>query len=192
MSYLPRRRAVLAVAALSLAACAGVPLKAPGASGPARFDLQARFSVRIENGGAPRSASGQLVWQRAAGEDRLLLQGPFGAGMAEIRAHAGGAVLRQASGESRRAASADALLAEVTGYALPVDRLAGWLFGQPGPGGRLLRDPLGRPLRLLEEGWRVDYRYAEEAPDTPPTMLELVRETELELRLRVESWGNDE
>lgn len=77
---------------------------------------------------------------------------------------------------------------EVTGYALPVTRLAPWLLGRASVDGVLTRDVLGRPLQLREAAWQIDYAYADESPDALPFRLNINRADEVMLTLRIEEW----
>lgn len=180
------------LAALWLAACASVPPAA--APGPARavlgnFQLEARFALRsTPYGEAPQSASGRLSWRHENAGDRVLVANPLGGGLADIEISRPSR-LTLADGRVREAEDADTLLRETTGYALPVARLAGWLVGRPLADGRLTRDAAGRPQRLLEAGWLVDYAYDDDVPEAMPARLTIIRDGELELRLRIESWS---
>lgn len=177
--------------ALLLAGCASVP---PAASVPTRsqlrgFALEARFALKSERPNeAPQSASGRLTWQHTAGQDHILVANPLGQGIAEVDITPAGAELRTGDGQVRRAADAASLLYGVTGYTLPLGELPAWLLGRPAAAGRLETDATGRPRRLWDGGWRIDYDYDNDAADAPPARLTLHRESELELRLRIEEW----
>ena len=62
-----------------------------------------------------------------------------------------------------------------------------WLLGR-GTSAQVENDTDGRPLRLLESGWQVDYAYADSTPDALPERVTLSRGNEIELRLRIEEW----
>ena len=179
--------------ALFLASCASVP--PPGQPGRAElqtlqtFALEARFALKSERPNeAPQSASGRLTWQHAASHDHILVADPLGQGIAEISVTPAGAELRASDGQTRRAADAATLLYGVTGYALPLGELPAWLLGRPSSAGRLETDGSGRPYRLMDDGWRIDYDYDSADADAPPARLTVHRESELELRLRIEEW----
>ena len=53
---------------------------------------------------------------------------------------------------------------------------------------RLEADPFGRPARLNEAGWQVDYFYDDNRPDALPARLHISRPGEIELKLRIEEW----
>lgn len=184
-------RPLVLAGVLLLAGCASVP---PATSLPARsqlkdFTLEARFALKSERPNeAPQSASGRLTWQHRTGQDRILVANPLGQGIAEVDITPAGAELRTGDGQVRRAADASGLFASVTGYPLPLGELPAWLLGRPAAAGRLETDAAGRPRRLWDGGWRIDYDYDNDAVDAPPARLTLHRESELELRLRIEEW----
>ena len=66
--------------------------------------------------------------------------------------------------------------------------MPGWLLGRSGGKARIEPDDLGRPLRLSEDGWQVDYSFADDSPSALPARLTLSRNGEIELRLRIEEW----
>ena len=182
----------LLVACSLLAACQSAPLIQ--ADLPARevmrdFAIEARFSLKVERVGEPvQSGSGRLSWSHRNGADTVLLASPLGAGFAELEITPGLARLRNGQGEVFENADADRLVLQVTGYALPVARLAAWLLGRVGDDGTLLRDDFARPLRLREAGWQIDYAYADESPQALPYRLNIQRASEVGLTLRIEEW----
>jgi outer membrane lipoprotein LolB len=96
--------------------------------------------------------------------------------------------LRTAEGKQRESTDPDALIEEVTGQRLPVTRLPAWLLGRSGGSARIAPDPFGRPGKLQEDGWQVDYLYDDETPAALPSRLNISRDGEIELKLRIEAW----
>ena len=172
-----------------LAGCAALPEGAVALPREAvrDYSIDARFTLRYD----AKQYAGRLGWSHAKDHDELLLSSPFGQGMAEIVRDADGVRLTAADGQIHRAATAEALTREVLGYPLPVDDLADWLLGR-GAGSRVERDPQGRPQRMWQGGWRIDYEYDNEDPQALPAQLAIERDGEREgifaLRLRVEEW----
>ncbi|MFV5213712.1 lipoprotein insertase outer membrane protein LolB [Azonexus caeni] len=183
------RRLIGCCAALLVAACAQLPAgPLPQRGELENFAVAGRFALLTRQAdGSSESTGGRLDWTHSRDGDRLLLANPLGIGVAELYSGGGQARLITSDGQTREAADAEQLLAEVTGQALPIGRLAGWLLGRAGPGGRLERDAFDRPLRLDEAGWRVDYAYADDDPAAPPMRL-TASNAVLELRLRIETW----
>lgn len=183
------KRLLLACLALLLGACASLPAPTGSRTALRDFALEGRFALRVDRPGeAPGSASGRLRWQHQGDADRLFIASPLGSGIASLELTTT-ARLVLASGEVREAADGEALLRESTGLVLPVSRLSPWLLGRARAGGRLALDEHGRPLLLREDGWRVDYGYADDTPDALPVRLTVSHDGVLELRLRIEEWS---
>lgn len=181
---------VLLAGSLLLAGCVTAP-SAPlsGREQVRDFALEARFALRIAPAGqAPQSSGGRLSWEHRNGEDRLLIANPLGIGLAEIEITPTLSRLRTADGKQHESADPDALMAEVTGQALPVSRLPAWLLGRAGRSTPVENDASGRPERFHEAGWQIEYAYDDETPDALPTRLTLNHDQDIELRLRIEAW----
>jgi len=173
-----------------LAACASAP---PGPLAPRDevrdFTLEARFALRVSlPDRPPENSGGRLEWEHRNGNDHILISSPLGVGVAEIDIGPDRGQLRTADGRLRESADADALMEEVTGQRLPVRQLPGWLLGRPGAVGDVTRDSAGRPARLTEAGWRIDYAYPDDSADALPALVNLTRDNEIDLRLRIEEW----
>jgi len=173
-----------------LAGCASTPSGTPAPRDQVRdFTLDARFALRVSLPERPaESSGGRLAWEHRNGNDRILVSNPLGVGLAEIETTPTLSRLHTADGQTRESVDADALMEEITGQPLPIRRLPDWLLGRASPTARLKKDELGRPLRLAEAGWLIDYAYADAAPDALPELVTLSRNGEIELRLRIEEW----
>lgn len=184
------RRALGALlVALGLGACAS--LSPPAGSGTAlqkdqlrSFALEGRFSLRHEE----KSYTGRLSWRHVGGQDAVLLASPFGQGMAEIVSDAAGVVLTAGDGKSYAAPDAETLTQEVLGYPLPLNRLLDWVRARGASGTVDAQDGFGRPLRLRQGAWRIDYEYDNDDPQALPGRLFVRRDDGLELRLRIDEW----
>lgn len=179
-----------------LGACGTVEPLRPEAVRPAMatsqhegFALSARFVLKVEAGKQAGSYAGRLDWQYKAQAHELLLSGPLGQGMAAIQLGPQGITVQQGNGQIRHATEPGSLIQETLGYPLPLGDVALWLRGRTGPHGQLSRDEFGRPTQLLENGWRISYDY-DQSNDDVPARITLLREQEIELRLRIEDWQN--
>jgi outer membrane lipoprotein LolB len=177
---------------LPLAACTELPLlpghtpsTASQAAQPDQdFTASGRFALRHEDG----SAAGRFSWQRQGERDSILLSDPLGRGIAEIVRDPDSTRLTTADQRSLSAADADTLVHDALGYPLPVAGLSAWLTGRPAHPERsktLKDDAQGRPLRLSEDGWLIDYRYEDNAL---PSRLTARWGEQIELRLIIEDW----
>jgi outer membrane lipoprotein LolB len=173
-----------------LAACASAP---QGPLAPrdqiGDFALEARFALRVSLPDRPEESSGgRLEWEHRNGNDRILISSPLGVGVAEIDVDPTRGRLRTADGQLRESADPDALMEEVTGRRLPVRQLPSWLLGRAGATAHVTSDSAGRPARLYEAGWQIDYSYPDDTPGALPTLVSLRRDSEIDLRLRIEEW----
>jgi len=188
-------RFALLLAAGLLTGCAGL---SPAALSPIPlsprdqirdFSLSGRFALRVTlPGEKAQSSGGRLTWTHLNRSDRVLLASPLGYGLAEIETTPELSRLKTAEGKTRESDDPDALIEEVTGQRLPVTRLPAWLLGRGGGEARIETDPLGRPGRLHEAGWQVDYSYDDATPAALPARLTISRNGEIELKLRIEEW----
>ncbi len=183
-------RLALLLACGLLAACATtLPETRPVRDELGNFALDARFALRISlPDRLPESSGGRLAWQHQNGANRILISSPLGVGIAEIETSPTLSRLRTADGQTRESADADVLMEEVTGQPLPIRQLPDWLLGRTGASSRLEKDGYGRPLRLSEGPWQIDYAYADDTPGGLPERVTLRRAGEIELRLRIEEW----
>ena len=179
---------------LLLAGCASAPLAPQGGAMPARdaldaFAIEGRFTLRQQQ----TSYSGRLSWRHAAGAaysgegDEVLLASPFGQGIAQITAGAAGAQLTTSDGTVYTANDSEQLTRDVLGYPLPLAQLADWLRARGR--GEFSRDAAGRPLRLLDADWRIDYEYDSDDAQALPARLFAQRADGVELRLRIDEWN---
>lgn len=185
-----RLRFTLLFATSLLAACTSLPPARLAARDDIRdFVLEGRFALRVTlPGQAVQNSGGRLTWTHQQRSDRVLLASPLGYGLAEIETTPEISRLRTAEGKTSESTDPDALIEEVTGQRLPVSRLPAWLLGRSGGHARIESDPHGRPTRLSEDGWQIDYSFADDSPSALPSRLTLSRHGEIELRLRIEEW----
>lgn len=183
------RFALLLTASL-LAGCASTsPVKLSHRDNIGDFTLEGRFALRISTPGqAVQNSGGRLTWTHQNRGDRILLSSPLGYGLAEIETTPEISRLRTAEGKTRESIDPDALIEDVTGQRLPVSHLPAWLLGRSGGRAQIEADVLGRPVRLTEDGWQVDYSFEDNSPSALPARLTLSRDGEIELRLRIEEW----
>ena len=106
----------------------------------------------------------------------------------------GGSRLEGLQGGTREGADAGQLLLEATGWDIPVDQLPDWTRGlvlaSEGERG-VQRDGEGRPRRMQQAGWEVQYLEwlpAEGGRPALPRRIEAVR-GDAKVRLVVDQWG---
>jgi outer membrane lipoprotein LolB len=185
-----RLRIILLLAASLLTACASTPpTRLLGRDKLRDFALEGRFALRIAlPGQAVQNSGGRLSWTHQNRSDRVLLSSPLGYGLAEIEMTPEISRLRTAEGKTSETSDPETLIEEVTGQRLPISRLPAWLIGRSGGRALIEPDALGRPARLTEDGWQVDYTFETDSPSALPSRVTLSRQGEIELRLRIEEW----
>jgi len=188
-----RARAAMLAVGLFATACTLNPA-APSVDPVARqtFDVFS-LSGRLSASDGSRSASGRLDWERSIGADRWTIFSPLGQIVAQIDSGPDGAEVLLANGERRYAPQvADLIPVLLPGAAeagLPPERLAAWVQAAP-PNDAEVRtlDARGRPARLIDRGWIIDYLdYRDESPDSLPRLVDISR-GEFRLRLVVDRW----
>jgi len=172
-----RRAFSLALAAATLAGCAGVSAPAPSAppgttahpgtpppprATDAAREWSGRFAISRTSAdpGAPQEAAAgrfELAAVPVPGGRRLelALTSPFGQTVATGRREPDGAsTLRLADGRTLQAATLDGLVERALGAPLPVERLPDWLDDRFES--VLERDSEGRPTLASDSGWRIE------------------------------------
>jgi outer membrane lipoprotein LolB len=151
------------------------------------------LSGRLSASDGKESATGRLDWERRTGTDRWTVSSPLGQIVARIDSGPDGAEILLANGERRYAPKiADLMSALIPGAAeagLPPERLAAWVQAAP-PNGAEVRtlDARGRPARLIDRGWIIDYLgYRDESPGSIPRLVDISR-GDFRLRLAVDRW----
>ena len=150
-------RAAVALAAVVLAACAGVPR---GAERPAGESLSGRLALRVDAApdAEPRSMSAAFDLQGRPEAGELNLSTPLGTVLGQARWAPGSVVLVTPQG-STAYADLDALTREVLGESLPVAAMFDWLRGRPWPGAPSRPADAG----FSQLGWAVNLSAFDEA-----------------------------
>ena len=186
--FLFRTCAALLVAAV-LAGCALEPSRPALPRAPA-FDLVGR--VAVTHDGRPFSSG--MRWQHDAERDEIWLLTPLGQALAHIIDDAEGAVFTGSDRRQYRARDVEALTRRSLGWELPVARLAWWVRGDIAADAVIAeveRDPLGRLLRLQQDGWDITYVYrSQDSADRLPQRLDLKSESQ-SIRLVIDTWRQD-
>lgn len=180
---------VLTVAGL-IGGCASLPPSSPHNRDDMHdFQLEARFALRSSLPGQPvQSSGGRMTWTHRDAGDHILLASPLGYGLAEIDVTPGYSRLRTADGKESASTDPDAMIEEATGLRLPVTQLPAWLLGRAGNDAELETDTAGRPTKLRESGWQVEYLYDSDRASALPARLNISLPGEIDLKLRIEDW----
>ncbi|MDR2880805.1 MAG: outer membrane lipoprotein LolB [Azoarcus sp.] len=154
------------------------------------------LSARLSASDGSQSSTGRLDWEHRMEMDRWTISSPLGQIVAQIDSGPDGAEVLFANGERRYAPQvADLVPMLLPGAAeanLPPERLAAWVQAAP-PSDAEVRtlDAQGRPARLIDRGWIIDYLgYRDETPESLPRLVDISR-GEFRLRLVVDRWETE-
>lgn len=114
-----------------------------------------RVGVRASND----SWTASLRWTQEGEHFRIRLSGPLGQGALRLQGRPGSVQLRTSDSKTYVATDIDELLAERTGFKVPVSLLRHWMLGRAGPRigvESLVLDSKGRLQYLKQAGWVVE------------------------------------
>lgn len=180
---------------LLLAACVSSPVVPPVAvrvpepsplAALSRFEIDGRLQVRDGD----KSAAVGVEWMHAEESDEWLFSGPLGQGLARIQSASDGARMTLADGRRVEAASAAELAERLFDVQAPFAQLPRWVTGRL-PAGAEVRelDSAGRPLRVVDQGWTIEYlEYAGDSRTDLPRKIDIHR-GETRLRLIIDTWN---
>ena len=133
-----------------------------------------------------------LRWkQMRGGRFELRLSGPFGAGAAELSGDARRVQVRTGDDAPAVTANPEAWLEEALGVRLPVSGLRWWVMGLPAPGQakQVQLDSAGRALRIVQNGWELDYpEYRRSGDIDLPRRIE-ARNGDTRVLVLADTWG---
>ncbi len=127
------------------------------------FQLNGR--VAVKGGGL----SGALRWQQDGEHFSLRIAGPFGAGALSMEGTPALVAIR-GKDIDLVTTEAETVLAQRTGWRLPLDSLRWWVLGTPDPAlalGQLTLDDAGQALQLQQAGWTLRYSDYHREPSSP-------------------------
>ena len=179
------------MAAAVLAGCAALP-PAPTAPGAASVaDLPFAVDGRLSARHGEEGVAGAFTWNHEPGHDSIDLSTPLGQTLAEIDGNADGVRLHLPDGTTDSAPDWGTLTRRAFGVTIPVEDLAYWVRGVPRAGApsRIERDAQGRALVLRQDGWEIDYGYADDAATRPERVTLRYADTPpIDVRVVVDRW----
>ncbi|MGV8961198.1 MAG: lipoprotein insertase outer membrane protein LolB [Stenotrophomonas sp.] len=206
------RAPLLALALLSLCACSAlqprnaaevvveVSPQAQQAEAAREQALRAQaewaFQGRVAVSKGRNGGSGRIDWQQQAGRYQIQLSAPVTRQSWRLSGGDGtGGRLEGLEGGPREGADAQQLLWDATGWEIPVDQLPDWVRGliavDAAAPEQVLRDADGRPRRIRQRGWDIqftDWFPATAGQPALPRRLDAVN-GDAKVRLIVDSWG---
>lgn len=133
---------------------------------PAHWEAEGKAAVRNDK----RGSNLYFTWTQSGADYRIIVRGPLGLGRAELNGRPGEVrLLADGMEKEVSASSPEELLEMVVRRRAPVSHALHWMKAEPATArARITRDELGRPQRIREDGWTVDYlEWSEEAPRLP-------------------------
>ncbi len=152
------------------------------------WEISAIMAVRTHPDNEGGSAN--LTWQQRNQAYDIMLYGPLGIGAIKIYGQPGHVSLETAEGKQFNAASPELLLAQQTGWQLPVSDLLYWIRGLPAKGSpsNMQFDSSHHLRHLNQSGWRIDYlRYSAVNQMDVPTKLTL-ENSRIKIKIIVNEW----
>ncbi|NMG31635.1 outer membrane lipoprotein LolB [Aromatoleum evansii] len=176
------------LAALVLAGCASQTARSLAAVPrpvAAAFELEGRLAASD----GERAANGSITWSHTPVADEWTVYSPLGQIVGQLVRTPRGAMLLTADGSAEQAADADTILPRLLGVPAPIDGLQHWVQASTRPGARVLSlDEAGRPTRISDAGWIIDYvEYAGPAADAPPRRIDATW-GDARIRLLIDQW----
>jgi outer membrane lipoprotein LolB len=185
---------------LVLAACSTTrPLPGPASEYRAEYERRAaliaswrqwEFLGRLSIDDGSDGGSGSLSWQVREQSSQLDFRGTLGKGAWRLSIFPDRAVLERSDGSLAEAARTEHLVAQETGWQVPVDALHYWVRGLEAPGGAAGTeyDRQGRLTQLVQQSWTIEFdRYRATAGVDLPGRIVAVN-GDLRLKLVVGRW----
>jgi outer membrane lipoprotein LolB len=159
---------------LSLAACAGQPLRQarPAPATAAQLQAQAQRAAvlsahprwtmqgRVALSNGRQGGSGRIEWQQDRNVYSVSLSAPITRQSWRLSGDGRSARLEGLEGGTRQGTDAQVLLRDATGWVIPVSALAAWVRGIAAPElppAEAAFDVQGRLTELQQGGWTIDY-----------------------------------
>lgn len=206
------RLAFPVAALLAAAGCASVPAPVPAPAGTDHAGAQdaREAALGLANGDCTAPAwamtgrvalsngkdggSGRIEWSQGQGRAEITLSAPVTRQSWVLRLDGVGAELDGVPNGPMHGPDAGQLLRDAIGWDVPVTALGCWVRGARAGGG--LQDVIvqfaedGRPMRISQDGWTVDYEAWSRTPDglDLPARIVATRGAS-RVRLVVDRWG---
>jgi outer membrane lipoprotein LolB len=188
-----RLRGALAMICVALVTACATPVQTPPDTAAAAYQ-DAAFEVegRLSATRGADAITANFSWSHDVGNDRIDLTTPLGGTVARLTGDRDGAKIELSDRRVLRAPSFDALTSDALGLPIPVAGLTAWLNGKPRAGSAhsLTRDAQGRAQSLRQDGWEIEYVYADERAALPARLLLHYPGAEpVEMRIVVDNWS---
>ncbi|MCP5017821.1 MAG: outer membrane lipoprotein LolB [Ketobacter sp.] len=149
------------------------------------WQIKGKIGVRTSDDGG----SAYIDWSQSFDSFYILLSGPLGQGSTIVSGNPYGARLENSEG-TFLSESPEHLIAQHTGWAIPIHQLLYWIKGIPSPHGKstLQHNALGTLQSLQQEGWKLEFdRYTNVMGTLLPQRIKIHKE-DLKVTLIIKEW----
>jgi outer membrane lipoprotein LolB len=151
---------------------------------------QTQGALGVQDGHEAQSAS--FDWQQVGFKNyKLRLIGPVGTGLGTITGTPSQVVYRTPKNKLYTAPDSKTLLAQQTGWILPIDNLYYWMRGLPVPSDPYSKtlDDYNRIINLQQDGWQILFmRYTSSKGVDLPSKI-FMSNANLKIRIVISSWN---
>ena len=171
---------------LILSACSNQP-NLPSATANLKPNAQLwhwQAQGRIAFANEKDNHSANLDWQQNGYNYQLQLFGPLGQGSARLEGRPFKVILTTSDGKQVEASSPEQLLAENSGWELPLSNMVYWIRGITAPGNYQTIDE----QTFIQNGWKVEWRrFSQVGKHQLPSLL-IAEKDQLSFRLAINKW----
>jgi outer membrane biogenesis lipoprotein LolB len=176
---------------LVLSGCASLPPSpTPLVKTAQAFSLEARFTAQVfdsppdASSKPSQSISGGLNWAYDRAEENLSFIGPLGIPLVQARRTAQGVEASFANGQHSQAATWEALLEPLLGYALPLTQGVHWIQGKPDP----MQSSQQTTTGFKQSDWQIELEARHE--DSRPRLMrwQQLAPPYIKVRWVIDSW----
>jgi outer membrane lipoprotein LolB len=150
------------------------------------WDIKATLAMHTEK----EAESGSMHWQQDHDTYTISLFGPLGSSSMILSGSPGNVELMTPQGKKIYATSPEILLAQSTGWHLPISQLAFWIRGLPAPEAPATKsfDAYKHLIELNQLGWKIQYlRYTSVNHIDLPTKI-FMNYPALNVRILINQW----
>jgi outer membrane lipoprotein LolB len=146
------------------------------------------FVGRIAVSQGSNGGSGRIEWRQHGDDFDIHLSAPITRQTWRLSKSGARVILEGLPGGAREGSDAEALLAEATGWRIPVAVMTAWVRGARADGTADLEfAPGGMPATLKQSGWTVTYREWNQGDPALPSKV-FAESGDARVRLAVEQW----
>jgi outer membrane lipoprotein LolB len=147
--------------------------------------------IAIRNNAKNDSGTANMKWQQSRSNYNISLFGPLGSNSVKLAGRPGRVSMETSDGKKSSASTPEALLAQKTGWQIPVSNLYYWIRGLPVPTmpAQKSYDNANHLVQLVQQGWTVRFQnYTSVNQIDLPTKIFLTDPT-LNVKIVVNQWN---